>query len=97
MNPNRLEEEYYNRIMSCYDRATKARMMRKFEIFACRELVSVMNEWKNPKSSVQEQEDLGLIARNTLLIMLNFFQTKKEEVLKKEERQLIKEIFTTVV
>ena len=99
MNPKRLEGDYYSRLITCFEGAE----FRKFETFACREVVSIFNEGKNPTISPNDKEALDVIALNTLLLMLSMFRTNYDtnltllSDLNNGTRDEVKQLFISVM
>lgn len=69
MNPRLAEELYYLRILNYY-KLYGIQNRKDFEIFAYRELLSILNEEKDPDLSRDAREELGWIRTNTILLIL---------------------------
>ena len=74
MNPLKFPDEvdYYERILGKYIEKTEAGNPISFEIFASREIVSVLSELKD-EADMAEKKKIGDIAKNTIILILSLF------------------------
>ncbi len=74
MNPLKFPDEvdYYERILMKYMEKMEAGNPVSFEIFASREIVSILSELKE-EADASEKIKIGDIAKNTIILILSLF------------------------